>query len=93
MGMTQDPLVSTIFIFSVYFEDSVGSVSGLGSGIFGPIGVNSKCDIFALVMFVPIGVKSKGGRIIESFWRSNSFFPPKFENQFYTYIPSLTSPH
>ena len=31
------------------------------SGVFVSTGVKSKCDIFAFVMLVPIGVKSKGG--------------------------------
>ena len=42
------------------FDDSVVHVSGLGSGVFLPTGVDLKCDIFAFVMFVPIGVESKG---------------------------------
>ena len=37
--------------------NSVGSVSGLGAGIF-----------------VPTGVKSKGGQLIKKNWRSNSLF-------------------
>ena len=32
--------------FSLRFEDYVGSVSGLGFGVFVPTGVESKCDIF-----------------------------------------------
>ena len=32
--------------FSLNFDHSVGSVRGLGSGIFVPTGVESKCDIF-----------------------------------------------
>ena len=40
--------------FSLRFENSVGRVSGLGSGVFVPTGVESKCDIFAFVVFVPI---------------------------------------
>ena len=47
--------------FSLRSENSVGFVSGLGSGIFGPAGVGSKCDIFGCDLFVPIGVESKGG--------------------------------
>ena len=60
--------------FSLRFDDSVGSVCGLGFGVFVPTGVKSKCDIFAFVVFVPIGVEPKGGQLIEMFWRSNSLF-------------------
>ena len=64
--------------FSLCFDNYFGPVSGLGSGIFVPTGVDSKCDIFAFVVFVPIGVESKGGQLIEMFWRSNSLF--SFQN-------------
>ena len=47
--------------FSFRFDDSVGSGSGLGSGVFVPTGFDSKYDIFAFDLFVPIGVRSKGG--------------------------------
>ena len=60
--------------FSLRFDDSVGSVNGLGSGIFLPTGVNSKSDIFAFYVFVPTGVEYRGGRLIEMFWRSNYLF-------------------
>ena len=33
----------------------------VGYGIFIPTGIDSKCDVFSFVLFVPIGVKSKGG--------------------------------
>ena len=46
-GLTPDPLVHNIFAFSLCFDDSVGSVSCLGSGVFVPTGVGSKGDIFA----------------------------------------------
>ena len=75
MGPTPDPLVRTIFtLFSLRFDNSIGRVSGLGSGVFIPTGVESKCDIFVFVMFVPIRVESKGGRLVETFWRSNCLF-------------------
>ena len=54
------------------FDDSVDCVIGLGSGIFVPIGVRSKCDVVTFVVFVPIVVESKGGQLIEMIWRSNS---------------------
>ena len=46
---------------------SVGSVNGLGSGIFAPTGVESKCLIFVFIVFVPTGVKSKSGRLVKMF--------------------------
>ena len=59
---------------SLHFDDSVGSGSDLGSDGFVPTGVESKCDIFTFDVLVPIGFKSKGGRLIEMFWHSNSLF-------------------
>ena len=47
--------------FPLRFDYSVGCVNGLGSGIFVPMGVEFKWDIFLFVVFVPIGVKSKVG--------------------------------
>ena len=58
--------------FPFHFDDSIGCVSGVGFGIFSQTGVESNCDIVTFVLFVPIGVKSKGGQLIEMFWRSNS---------------------
>ena len=58
--------------FPVCFDDCVGRVSGVGHGIFIPIEVKSNCDIFSFAVFVPIGVDSKGGRLIKIFWCSNS---------------------
>ena len=52
-------------------DESDGRVCDVGSGIFVLIGIESFGDIFPLVVFVPIGVESKGGRLIEIFW------PPK----------------
>ena len=60
--------------FSLRVDNSVGSVSGLGSSVFAPTGVKSKCDIFALDVFVLIGVDSKGVRLVKIFWRSSSLF-------------------
>ena len=42
-------------------EDSVGRVSGLGSRVFVPTGVDSKCDVFAFFVFVTIRDNYKGG--------------------------------
>ena len=51
---------------------SVGGVSGVGSGIFVPTGIKSIGDVDLLFVFVPKGVDSKGGRLIELFWRPKS---------------------
>ena len=47
--------------FPLCFDYSVIHVSSLGSDVFVPTGVESKCDIFAFVVFVSIGVESKSG--------------------------------
>ena len=62
-----DSRCSGTYYFSVFlhFENFVGHVGGLGSGVLVPTRVESKCDILEFVMFVPIGVKYKGGRLIE----------------------------
>ena len=52
--------------------DSVGSVSGVGSEVFVLNVIKSIGDVILLVVFVPNGVKSKGGRLIELFWRPRS---------------------
>ena len=51
---------------------SIGGISGVGSEIFVLTGIHSIGDVFLLFVFLPRGVESKGGRIIELFWR------PKF---------------
>ena len=52
--------------------ESVGSLSGIGSGNFAPTGIKSLGDVVPLVVFVPRGVESKGDQLIESFWRPKS---------------------
>ena len=53
MGLDLGPLSRTLFrFFLLCFDDSVIHVSGLGSGVFVPTGVESKCDTFAFVVFV-----------------------------------------
>ena len=47
--------------------ESVGCVSGMGSGIFFQIGIESIGEVVLLVVFVPKGVESKGGQLIEIF--------------------------
>ena len=57
------------FNFSFFSTgEYVGIVLGVGSGDFVPTGIDSLVDIVQLVVFVPRGVESKGGRLIESFW-------------------------
>ena len=53
----------------------VGSVSGVGPGVLVLTGIESIGDVgevFRLVVFVPIGVESKGGQLKEIFWRPKS---------------------
>ena len=52
--------------------DSVGHVCGVGYGVFFLIGIESIGDVVPLVVFVPIGLDSKGGGLIEIFWRPKS---------------------
>ena len=53
-------------------DNSVGHVRSIGSGVFILMGIDSNCEVVPLVMFVPIVVESKGGRLIELFWRPKS---------------------
>ena len=83
MVLTPGPLVRALFF---RFDESVGRVGdsvgcvanfvvldcGVGSGVFVPTGIESIGDVFPLVLFVPKGVKSKGSRLIEIFWRPKS---------------------
>ena len=62
------------FSFSLHSDHSVGSVCVFGSDVFAPTAAESKGDILAFNVVVPTGVKSKGGQLIELFWRSNSLF-------------------
>ena len=60
--------------FYLHFDDSVGSFSVLGFGIFAPTGIESKGNTFVFGVFILTGVDSKSCRLIEIFWRSNSLF-------------------
>ena len=55
--------------------NSVGCVSGVGSAIFVPTGIKSVGDVVPLVLFIPRGVESKRGWLIELFWRPKYWFP------------------
>ena len=48
--------------------DSVGRVNGVGSGFFVMNGIKSIGYVIPSVVFVPRGVESKVGRLIELFW-------------------------
>ena len=61
-------------IFPFFFDESVGGVGefvsrvhGVSSGVFVLTGIESIGDVFLLVVFVPKGVESKGGQLIEIF--------------------------
>ena len=47
--------------FPLRFYEYVSPVSGLGYVMFVPIVVESKCDVVTFIVFVTIGVDSKGG--------------------------------
>ena len=49
-------------------EESIGCVSGVGSDTFVPKGIKSIVGAVPLVVFVPKGIYSKGGQLIEIFW-------------------------
>ena len=67
-----DSVSSSTCSFLLSFEDFVGHVSSLGSGIFLPKVSDFKCDVFAFVISISIRVKPKDGQLIKIFWRSNS---------------------
>ena len=52
--------------------ESVGRVSGVGSGFFVPTGIESIGDIVPLFVLLLKGVESKGGPLIKIFWRPKS---------------------
>ena len=61
MGLDPGPLVHSLFHFPLekYVGSAgeyVGSVSGIGSGDFVQIVIESFGDVVMLVMFIPIGV-------------------------------------
>ena len=45
-------------------DDSIGCVRGVGSGVFVPVVIESIGDIVPLVVFIQIGVESKGDQLI-----------------------------
>ena len=44
----------------------------MGSGVFFPIGTDSIGVVVVLVVFITIVVESKGGQLVEIFWRPKS---------------------
>ena len=83
--------------FTFFFDEYVGRVDkflgrvcGMGSGVFLMIGIESIGDVVPLLVFVPIGVESKWGRLIELLGAQSPDFPSKFQNQFYSYSFVLT---
>ena len=47
--------------FVGHVENYVGRVYDMGSGVFVPVVIESNCDVVPLVVFLEIGVESKGG--------------------------------
>ena len=58
-GKSAFPFCSYKYVGSV--GESVGSVSGVGSGNFVLTGIESLGDVVPLVLFIPRGVESKRG--------------------------------
>ena len=68
--------------FPCFYDESVGSVGesvgcvlGVGSVVSVPTVIESIGEVVLLVVFVPIGVKSKGGLLIIYFAAQNLDFP------------------
>ena len=51
-----------------WFENYVGRVRDMVSGVFVTIGVESNYYVVLLAVFIPIGVESKGVRLNKIFW-------------------------
>ena len=103
MGLTPGLMVRALFLFAlknplVMLETLLVVLINLlvvsvAWGLFSPpIGIESIGDVVLLVVLVPKGFKSKGGRLIEIFWRPNTDFPSKFQNQFCSYNFVMTLP-
>ena len=73
MGLDPGPLVHVLFLFVLMNQlvvlGSVGGVSGVGSGVCVPTGIESIGDVVPLFVFVPKVFESKSGRLIEIFCR------------------------
>ena len=65
--------------FTFHFYDPVGRVSGLGSGVFVPTGLDSKYDVFTFFLFVSIVFDSKGGRLIKKMALKFIILPPNLK--------------
>ena len=76
MSLTPGPLVRALFLFALkvmLFMLTTWLVAFVAYVLaFFFTGIESNCDIDPLVVFVTIGVESKGGRLIELFWRPKS---------------------
>ena len=74
----------------LYFDDYVGRVSSLGSSVFVPTGVKSKCDF---VRFSCSYQYESSPKVVDSskhFGAQIPDFLSKFETQFYSYSHGLT---
>ena len=93
MVLTQDPLVHTLLLIFLRFYCSVGHVSGLGSGIFVPTGVDSKCEILRLSYLYQYKSTPTVVNSLNHFGAKITCSLSKFVTQFYTYSHGMTSPH
>ena len=77
MGLNPGPLVHALFPFIITISLVISMAWGL---VFFSMRVKSKCDVVKFVVFVPIGVKYKGGRLIEKKLALKFLiFPPNFK--------------
>ena len=64
--------IGSVDNFVGHFDDYIGRVCGVGSGVFVLIGIKSIGEVVPLVVFVPNGFESKGSLLIEIFWHPKS---------------------
>ena len=74
--------------FYLHVDKSVGSVSVLGSEMFAPTGVDSKCDILHLTFSHQQELIPKVVNSLKCFGAQITYSRSKFENQFYSYSRS-----
>ena len=73
MGMTPGPLVHTLLpIFFAFLQILLVVLVSWGLAFLYQQKSSPNVIFFRLLCVVLIGVKSKGGRLIRMFWRSNS---------------------
>ena len=82
LSLTLYPLVINVFTV-FWFDESV--VSGLGSGVFSTMGVESKSGILSLMFLYLQEPSPKLVDSLHSFGAQIPYFLSKCQNQFYSY--------